>query len=72
VADGFLHHRVRNIAGVLLEVGQGKRGPDWAREVLQGRDRTLGGVTAPANGLTLMAVEYPAEFAVPVSRDALF
>jgi tRNA pseudouridine38-40 synthase len=72
VADGFLHHMVRNIAGVLLEVGQGKRGPDWAREVLQGRDRTLGGVTAPANGLTLMAVEYPAEFAVPVSRDALF
>jgi tRNA pseudouridine38-40 synthase len=72
VADGFLHHMVRNIVGVLLEVGQGKRGPDWAREVLQGRDRTLGGVTAPANGLTLMAVEYPAEFAVPVSRDALF
>jgi tRNA pseudouridine38-40 synthase len=72
VADGFLHHMVRNIAGVLLEVGQGKREPDWAREVLQGRDRNLGGVTAPAYGLTLVAVEYPAEFAVPASKDALF
>ena len=72
LADGFLHHMVRNIAGVLMEVGQGKREPDWARQVLEGRDRTLGGVTAPANGLSLVAVEYPAEFAVPASRDALF
>jgi tRNA pseudouridine38-40 synthase len=72
VADGFLHHMVRNISGVLLEIGQGKRDPTWAREVLDGRDRNLGGVTAPAYGLTLVAVEYPAEFAVPVSRDALF
>lgn len=72
VADGFLHHMVRNIVGVLLEVGQGRRAPAWSREVLEGRDRTLGGITAPANGLSLMAVEYPAEFAVPVSTDALF
>ena len=72
VADGFLHHMVRNIVGVLLEVGQGKRAPGWSREVLEGRDRTLGGVTAPANGLSLVAVEYPTEFSVPVSRDALF
>jgi tRNA pseudouridine38-40 synthase len=72
VADGFLHHMVRNIVGVLLEVGQGKRAPGWSQEVLQGRDRTLGGVTAPACGLTLVAVEYPAEFKVPVSRDSLF
>ena len=72
VADGFLHHMVRNITGVLLEIGQGKREPGWAREVLEGRDRSLGGVTAPANGLTLLAVEYPAEFAVPASKEALF
>ncbi|HEY1992350.1 MAG TPA: tRNA pseudouridine(38-40) synthase TruA [Gammaproteobacteria bacterium] len=72
VADGFLHHMVRNLAGVLMEVGQGKREADWARQVLEGRDRALGGVTAPANGLSLVAVEYPAEFAVPASRDALF
>lgn len=72
VADGFLHHMVRNIAGVLLEIGHGKREPAWAKRVLEGRDRSLGGVTAPAYGLTLVAVEYPAEFAVPVSREALF
>ena len=72
LADGFLHHMVRNIAGVLLEVGQGKREPEWARQVLAGRDRTLGGMTAPANGLSLVAVEYPAEFAVPASKGALF
>jgi tRNA pseudouridine38-40 synthase len=72
VADGFLHHMVRNLVGVLLEVGQGKRAPGWSREVLQGRDRALGGVTAPSYGLTLMAVEYPAEFTVPVSDDSLF
>ena len=72
LADGFLHHMVRNIAGVLLEVGQGKREPDWSREVLEGRDRTLGGVTAPACGLTLVAVEYPAEFRVPIPEAALF
>jgi tRNA pseudouridine38-40 synthase len=72
MADGFLHHMVRNIAGVLMEVGQGKREPDWSREVLEGRDRSLGGVTAPAHGLTLVAVEYPAEFGVPVPEGALF
>ena len=72
LADGFLHHMVRNIVGVLMEVGQGKREPDWSRRVLEGRDRTLGGVTAPANGLRLVAVEYPAAFPVPVPADALF
>jgi tRNA pseudouridine38-40 synthase len=72
VADGFLHHMVRNIVGVLMEVGQGKRGPDWSREVLEGRDRALGGITAPAHGLTLVAVEYPAEFGVPVPDAARF
>lgn len=72
LADGFLHHMVRNIAGVLIAVGEGKREPEWAREVLEGRDRTLGGVTAPAAGLTLTAVEYPAGFAIPVPDCALF
>ena len=64
-ANAFLHHMVRNIAGVLMTIGYGEREPDWAREVLEGRDRRLGGVTAPPQGLYLAAVEYPAEFAVP-------
>lgn len=64
-ANGFLHHMVRNIAGVLLAIGAGERDVDWAREVLAARDRQLGGVTAAPRGLTLTAVHYPAHFGLP-------
>ncbi|MDP2226655.1 MAG: tRNA pseudouridine(38-40) synthase TruA [Moraxellaceae bacterium] len=64
-ADGFLHHMVRNIAGVLMAIGQGKAEPDWAADVLAARDRTLGGVTAPADGLYFVDVHYPPEFVLP-------
>lgn len=64
-ANAFLHHMVRNIAGVLMTIGAGERPPDWAREVLEARDRTLGGITAPAQGLYLTAVEYPAHLGIP-------
>ncbi len=64
-ANAFLHHMVRNIAGVLITIGEGRAEPDWARTVLETRDRTLGGVTAPAAGLCFMAVRYPAEFELP-------
>ena len=72
VADGFLHHMVRNIAGVLLAIGEGKRDTSWSRQVLEGRDRSLGGVTAPANGLCFMAVRYPDEFGIPPPEAARF
>ncbi|MEO5702965.1 MAG: tRNA pseudouridine(38-40) synthase TruA [Gammaproteobacteria bacterium] len=65
VANAFLQHMVRNIAGVLMAIGAGERPPDWALEVLQKRDRTLGGVTAPPQGLTLVAVDYPERFTLP-------
>lgn len=65
VANAFLQHMVRNIAGVLMTIGAGERPPEWAREVLDARDRTLGGVTATPHGLTLMAVDYPARFDLP-------
>lgn len=64
-ANGFLHHMVRNIAGVLMTIGAGERHPDWSREVLAGRDRALGGVTAPACGLYFMDALYPRQFAIP-------
>jgi tRNA pseudouridine38-40 synthase len=70
LANAFLHHMVRNIAGVLMTIGHGEREPDWAREVLEGRDRKLGGVTAPPQGLYLVAVEYPAEFALPATPES--
>jgi tRNA pseudouridine38-40 synthase len=64
-ANAFLHHMVRNIAGVLMAVGRGDRPHGWAAEVLALRDRTLGGVTAAPDGLYLERVSYPAEFALP-------
>lgn len=72
VADGFLHHMVRNIAGVLLAIGEGKQDSGWSRQVLEGRDRNLGGVTAPASGLCFTAVRYPEEFGIPLPVDAAF
>ena len=64
-ADAFLHHMVRNIAGVLLSIGAAERADGWAREVLQARDRTAGGVTAPPDGLYLVGIEYPQHYGLP-------
>ena len=58
-ADGFLHHMVRNIAGALCAVGRGDNEPGWVAATLACRDRTRGGVTAPAAGLYLVRVSYP-------------
>jgi len=64
-ANAFLHHMVRNIAGVLMVIGAGEQEPGWAKEVLEGRDRSLGGVTAQPDGLYLMEVVYPEAFGLP-------
>lgn len=61
-ANAFLHHMVRNIAGVLITIGSGKRPVSWAEEVLKAKDRKLGAETAPSYGLYLVQVTYPAEF----------
>ena len=65
VANAFLHHMVRNIAGVLIDIGAGKQSPQWAGEVLQARDRQLGGVNAPPHGLYFVGVQYPELHDVP-------
>ena len=64
-ANAFLHHMVRNIAGVLMTIGAGERPVDWAAQVLASADRSSGGVTAHPYGLYLVQVEYPDEFALP-------
>ncbi|HOV69594.1 MAG TPA: tRNA pseudouridine(38-40) synthase TruA [Clostridia bacterium] len=56
--DGFLYNMVRIITGTLIEVGLGKRDLDSIKKALETRDRTLAGITAPANGLTLKEVYY--------------
>lgn len=64
-AGAFLHHMVRNIAGVLMTIGTGERPVEWAREVLESRIRRTGGVTAHPFGLYLVDVEYRDEFELP-------
>jgi len=66
-ANAFLHHMVRNIVGSLLKVGTGERPLTWMGELLALRDRTQAGPTAPAQGLYLVAVQYPHEYDLPVS-----
>jgi len=56
--QSFLHHMVRNIVGTLSLVGEGKWGIQNVQDALDARDRTKGGPTAPAAGLTLMKIDY--------------
>jgi tRNA pseudouridine38-40 synthase len=67
VANAFLHHMVRAIAGVLIAVGRGEQEPGWTAQLLAARDRTAGGVNAPAAGLYLVNVAYEDRFRVPLS-----
>ncbi len=72
-ANAFLHHMVRNIAGVLIAVGSGRRPVAWVEDVLIAKDRKLGAETAPPYGLYLIDVDYPQEFGVvKVASSPLF
>ncbi len=57
-ATAFLRHMVRNVAGTLVEVGLGVRSPQSVADLLESRDRTRAGPTAPAQGLCLEEVFY--------------
>ncbi|MGR8935377.1 MAG: tRNA pseudouridine(38-40) synthase TruA [Gammaproteobacteria bacterium] len=63
-ANAFVHHMVRNIAGVLMEIGIGNRPADWTLELLHVKDRTQGGITAPPDGLYLGGVYYPEQYGI--------
>ena len=56
--NGFLYNMVRIIAGTLMDVGRGFYPPECVNEILEARDRTQAGPTAPACGLTLMNIRY--------------
>ena len=60
VGNAFLHNMVRAITGTLVEVGQGRRDAAWVAHALEACDRKAAGPTAPACGLTLERVDYPA------------
>lgn len=64
-ANGFLHNMVRIITGSLLAVGRGDRPVEWLGQLLEARDRTMAGATAPPYGLCFMQPSYPEEFGIP-------
>ncbi len=64
-ANALLHHMVRNIAGVLIEIGCGKQPENWTKELLAVKDRTCAAITAPPQGLHLAAVYYPEAYRIP-------
>jgi tRNA pseudouridine38-40 synthase len=57
--NGFLYNMVRIIAGTLLKVGGGHIQPEEIAGIIEGKDRSLAGPTAPAKGLTLVKINYP-------------
>jgi tRNA pseudouridine38-40 synthase len=57
--SGFLHHMVRNLVGTFLLVGKGTLKPQDVTTILEAKNRSAAGATAPASGLYLVSVEYP-------------
>lgn len=64
-ANAFLHHMVRNIVGSLIPVGCGEQDEAWIAELLAGRDRSVAGPTAAAQGLVFLGPRYPAQWGLP-------
>jgi len=64
-ASAFLHHMVRNIIGSLIVVGTGNQQPEWIRDVLETRNRSIAAPTFMPDGLYLARVEYDTKWALP-------
>lgn len=57
--NGFLYNMVRIIVGTLVRVGRGFYSPGQVKEILEAKERTSAGVTAPPQGLVLVKIDYP-------------
>ena len=58
-ADRFLRNMVRAIVGTMVDIGTGKTSIESFRNIIESRDRSMAGISAPASGLYLSLVEYP-------------
>ena len=56
--NGFLRYQVRNMVGILIKIGEGKLNPSEVKKIIDSKDRTKAGKTAPAEGLYLVEVRY--------------
>ena len=56
--NGFLRYQIRNMVGILIKVGENKLSTENVEKILESKDRTTGGKTAPAQGLYLTNIEY--------------
>jgi tRNA pseudouridine38-40 synthase len=65
-ANAFIQQMVRSLVGTLIQVGEGRRGPDEAAGVLEARDRVAAGPVAPPHGLCLVSVEYDEGWSRPI------
>lgn len=68
-ANAFLRHMVRGIVGTLVEVGRGRRDPAQFKAIVQAGDRRQAGPSAPPHGLTLVRVDYPAQFEAAIDES---
>ncbi len=64
-ANAFLHHMVRNIVGTLLYIGRGSEHVNFAKQVLDARNRSFAPQMAPASGLYLRHAAYPESYDFP-------
>jgi len=64
-ANAFLYHMVRNVVGSLILVGRGERSVSWMGEVLEQKDRTQSGMTAPSQGLYFRKALYLPRWGLP-------
>ncbi len=60
-ADAFCWSMVRSLVGAVLAVGEGRRTPEWVAELLRETERSSSVAVAPAHGLSLIGVDYPAD-----------
>ncbi|MFP3019424.1 MAG: tRNA pseudouridine(38-40) synthase TruA [Arsenophonus sp.] len=64
-ANSFVYHMVRNIVGSLLSIGSGNQNISWIEELLELKDRKKASITAKAEGLYLVSVDYPSKYKLP-------